>query len=52
MNISLTPNLEEFIRRKVGAGLYSNYGEVVREALCLLIESESVGTAEPIPTLE
>ncbi|MGH8228556.1 MAG: ribbon-helix-helix domain-containing protein [Steroidobacteraceae bacterium] len=30
MNISLTPQLEKYIRRKVAPGLYNNASEVVR----------------------
>ncbi len=33
MNISLTPELEEYINNKVKSGLYSSASEVVREAL-------------------
>ena len=36
MNVSLTPELEELISRKVESGLYSSASEVVREALRLL----------------
>lgn len=36
MNVSLTPQLEEFVRRKVESGLYTSSSEVVREALRLL----------------
>ena len=38
MNVSLTPELEAFVRMKVGTGIYNNASEVVREALRLLIE--------------
>ncbi len=41
MNVSLTPRLEEFIRRKVAGGLYNNASEVVRDALRLLVEREA-----------
>jgi antitoxin ParD1/3/4 len=41
MNISLTPTLEELVRRKVESGLYNNASEVVREALRLMSERES-----------
>jgi uncharacterized protein len=41
MNVSLTPELEQYIRRKVDSGLYSNASEVVREALRLLVGRES-----------
>lgn len=33
MNVSLTPKLEEFVRREVASGLYNNASEVIREAL-------------------
>ena len=38
MNVSLTPALEQFIRRQVASGLYNNASEVVREGLRLLFE--------------
>lgn len=40
MNVSLTPKLEEFIRKKVSSGLYNNASEVVREALRLLVKRD------------
>ncbi len=40
MNISLTPELERFVHRKVESGLYPSAGEVVREALRLLDERD------------
>lgn len=40
MNVSLTSKLEEFVRRKVASGLYSNASEVIREGLRLLVERE------------
>ena len=46
MNVSLTPELEEFVARKVKAGLYRSSSEVVREALRLLLEREAVAAAE------
>jgi antitoxin ParD1/3/4 len=36
MNVNLTPQLEEMVRRNVESGAYSNASEVVREALRLL----------------
>jgi antitoxin ParD1/3/4 len=33
MNVSLTPELEEFINKKVASGMYVTASEVVREAL-------------------
>jgi uncharacterized protein len=40
MNISLTPELEKYIRHKVASGLYNNASEVIREALRALLERE------------
>ena len=42
MNVSLTPQLEAMIRRRVESGRYNNASEVVREALRLLEEHEQV----------
>jgi len=36
MHVSLTPALEDMIRRKVESGMYNNASEVVREALRLM----------------
>jgi len=36
LNVSLTPNLEQFVRDLAGSGDYNNASEVVREALRLL----------------
>jgi antitoxin ParD1/3/4 len=36
MNVSLTPELEELVNKKVRSGLYQTASEVVREALRLL----------------
>lgn len=47
MNVSLTPELEQYIRRKVDSGLYSNASEVVREALRLLVGREAGGAGTP-----
>lgn len=43
MNVSLTPELEQFVRRKVESGLYGNASEVVRDALRLLVGREATG---------
>ena len=40
MNVSLTPQLEELIKRKVESGLYGSASEVMREALRLLEERD------------
>jgi antitoxin ParD1/3/4 len=46
MNVSLTPELEEFVRTKVESGRYNSASEVVREALRLLEEHESARAAQ------
>ena len=40
MNISLTPELEEFINQKVAGGMYVTASEVVREALRLFKDQD------------
>jgi len=40
MNVSLTPELEEFVSTKVRTGRYNSASEVVREALRLLEERD------------
>src|ERR1700722_19715143 len=45
MNVSLTAELEQYVRRKVASGLYNNASEVIREALRLHVERE--GTRSP-----
>ena len=40
MNVSLTPQLESLIRRKIESGMYGSPSEVVREALRLLQERD------------
>ena len=42
MNVFLTPQLEELVRRKVDSGQYTSASEVVSEALRLLDAFESV----------
>ena len=42
MNLNLTPQLEAMVRRKVESGLYNNASEVVREALRLMEERDSL----------
>ena len=42
MNVSLTPQLDAFVRSKVETGRYTSSSEVVREALRLLEQFESV----------
>lgn len=40
MNVSLTAELEKYVRRRVASGLYNNASEVIREALRLHVENE------------
>lgn len=42
MNISLTPELESYVSKKVGSGLYSSRSEVVRQGLRLLMERDQM----------
>ena len=42
MNVSLTPQLERFVREKVDSGRYLSASEVVREGLRLLEERDCV----------
>jgi antitoxin ParD1/3/4 len=46
MNINLTRELEELVRRKVDSGLYHLASEVVREALRLMEEQDRVPAAK------
>jgi len=45
MNVSLTLDLERFIREKVDSGLYNSASEVVREALRLLVARDEEQSA-------
>lgn len=42
MNVSLTPQLEDLVQKKVASGLYGSASEVMREALRLLEERDRV----------
>jgi len=44
MNLSLTPQLEKFVRQCVGKGDYNNASEVVREAIRLLKRTDEENT--------
>ena len=46
MNVSLTAELEEFVKNKVQTGRYNSASEVVREALRLLEEHEQARVAQ------
>ena len=42
MNISLTPELEGYVKQKVSSGLYNSSSEVIREGLRLLEERDAI----------
>ena len=44
MNVSLTPELENFVNSKVKNGRYNSASEVVREALRMLEERDNTRT--------
>ena len=46
INVNLTPHLEEMVRQKVKSGLYTSASEVIREALRLMGEQDSLRQAK------
>ncbi len=46
MNVSLTPELDQFVVTKVASGRYTSASEVVREALRLLEERDQARSAQ------
>ena len=42
MNISLSPQLEDYVKQKVSSGLYNSSSEVIREGLRLLEERDAI----------
>ena len=46
MNVSLAPELEKFIAKKIETGLYNSASEVVREALRLMAEKDALVEAK------
>jgi antitoxin ParD1/3/4 len=42
MNVSITPELEQFVAARVASGQYQSASEVVRAALRLLVREEEV----------
>jgi antitoxin ParD1/3/4 len=46
MNVSLTPELEQFVASKVATGRYNSASEVMREALRLLEEHDQARGAQ------
>lgn len=46
MNVSLTPDLDQFVLDKVNSGRYTSASEVVREALRLMEDRDKARNAE------
>ena len=46
INVNLTPFLEKMVRDKVNSGLYTSASEVIREALRLMDEQDSIREAK------
>lgn len=46
MNVSLTPKLEDLLKRKVETGMYSSVSEVVREALRLMEDRDNANASK------
>jgi antitoxin ParD1/3/4 len=42
MNISLTPELEQFVQEKVNSGMYHSASDVIRESLLFLKERDVI----------
>jgi antitoxin ParD1/3/4 len=42
MNVSLTPELEQYVQEKVKSGMYYSASEVIREGLRLLQEKDEM----------
>ena len=42
MNISLTPELEQYIKDKINGGMYTSASEVVRESLRIMLNYEDL----------
>ena len=52
MNVSLTPELEKFVQKEVGSGLYQTASEVIRAGLRRLKEDKKPHPRELPKTLE
>ena len=42
MNVSLTPQLEAIVRKKVESGMYGNASEVIREAIRIMDQRDQL----------
>jgi antitoxin ParD1/3/4 len=42
MNVSLTPQLEAIVRKKVESGMYGNASEVIREAIRIMDQQDQL----------
>jgi len=51
MNVSLTPELEKFVKQEVGSGLYQTASEVIRAGLRRLKEDRNSRQAKAPATL-
>ena len=52
MNVSLTPELEKFVAKEVGSGLYQTASEVIRAGLRRLKDDQTVRLPQTPKTLE
>jgi uncharacterized protein len=50
MNVSLSPELERFVREKVASGPYSDASEVIAEALQRFVQIEQMDPGSAVPT--
>lgn len=48
MNVNLSQELEDLVRRKVESGLYNNNSEVIREGLRLIEEQDRLREAHMV----
>ena len=51
MNVSLTPELEKFVEKEVGSGLYQTASEVIRAGLRRLKEDQDIRLSRAPATL-
>ena len=46
MNVDLTPELEQLVQNKMESGRYNSASDVVREALCLMVQQDEARVTE------